>query len=150
MFNSLENNKKIAMLAPKIYNNEGGVYNNMSNLLSPYQIFIRKFIINKSKNLIVKNIKKPTYVNYISGSFMLLKTNFFKNAGLFDKRYFLYFEDQDICRTFKYLNYKILYDPSFSIVHKHRREHKGSLKLSIIAMISAIRYFNKWGWFKKL
>lgn len=41
--------------------------------------------------------KKPRQVDYVSGCCMLVKKEVFEKIGLFDERFFLYYEDVDFC-----------------------------------------------------
>ena len=85
-------------------------------------------------------------VPILSGCFMFLRNEIFKNVGLFDERYFMYMEDFDYSRRI-HEKYRTVYYPNVEIVHAHAKESFKNRKLSIIHLKSAIKYFNKWGWF---
>ncbi len=71
------------------------------------------------KNSINKpwNKKIPTSVDWVSGtSFFIKKTDFQKLKG-FDEKFFMYFEDQDLCLRIKNLNKRCLFYPYFSVLH---------------------------------
>jgi hypothetical protein len=40
-----------------------------------------------------------------------------------------------------------MFYPSVSIVHAHAASHRRNFKMLKIGLNSAIKYFNKWGWF---
>ena len=70
--------------------------------------------------------------------------NLIKENG-FDKRYFMYMEDVDLSRRmFKYGNY---FFPEVKIIHNFNKSSFKSLKMTFKHVESAIKYFNKWGWF---
>lgn len=92
-----------------------------------------------------KDLSKPFYPEFIHGCFMLFKTKELKTLQGFDKRYFLYMEDADLCRKIDASGKKKLYFPEVEIIHQHQ---KGSSKKPILFyhhFISAIKYFLKWG-----
>ena len=64
---------------------------------------------------------KVVEVSAISGSFMLVTREALADVGPLDERYFLHCEDLDWCMRFRAKGWKILFDPSVSIVH-----HKGA------------------------
>jgi len=64
-------------------------------------------------------------------------------AGYFDERFFLYFEDVDLCRRMGAIS-KIVYYPNVRIVHVHKKESSSSLRALLIHIVSALRYFIKW------
>ena len=92
-----------------------------------------------------QNLEKPFYPEFIHGCFMFFKTTDFKALNGFDKRYFLYLEDADICRKIDKDGKKILYFPSVQITHQHQKGSSKSVKLFLYHFSSAIKYFLKWG-----
>ncbi len=92
-----------------------------------------------------KNLWEPFYPDFIHGCFMLFKTNHFINLKGFDKRYFLYMEDADLCRKIQEKGKKILYYPKAEIIHQYQKGSSKSIKLFFNHLSSAIKYFLKWG-----
>ena len=88
---------------------------------------------------------KVFYPEFIHGCFMLFKTKEFVRLKGFDKRYFLYLEDADICRKIVKIKRNILYYPMVTAIHHHQQGSAKSPKLFFIHAISAIKYFLKWG-----
>lgn len=55
----------------------------------------------------------------VTGSLMAIKREVFEKIGLFDHKFFAYFEDVDFCiRVWKYTDFKIEYVPASVIYHK--------------------------------
>lgn len=84
-------------------------------------------------------------VPYVTGCFMLFRTEMLRQAGPFDERFFLYLEDADITRRLRAFA-RAVYYPHATITHKWSRGSHRSLKLTWVTVQSAVRYFNKWGW----
>ncbi|MDP3733402.1 MAG: glycosyltransferase family 2 protein [Candidatus Daviesbacteria bacterium] len=57
-------------------------------------------------------------VYFASGACMLIKKEVLEKVGLFDKNYFLYFEDADFIKRVKDAGYKIFYNGKVSVFHK--------------------------------
>jgi GT2 family glycosyltransferase len=57
-------------------------------------------------------------VDWLSGACMLMRRDAFERAGGFDERYFLYWEDADLCRRLRTLGYQIRYVPGATAVHR--------------------------------
>jgi GT2 family glycosyltransferase len=77
---------------------------------------------------------------------MFLRTEAIARIGYFDERYFMYMEDIDLSRRI-FSEYRNVYYPKARIYHVHARESYKTFRLLKIHIISAIQYFNKWGWF---
>ena len=63
--------------------------------------------------------KEPMEVEAVSGGAMLISKGVIEKIGLFDERYFMYFEDLDYCRKARKVGYNIYYLPTVEIVHEH-------------------------------
>lgn len=64
--------------------------------------------------------------DYATGACMLVKAELLKKIGLFDVKYFLYFEDSDLSMRFKNSGYKIKVVPTAIIWHKNAGSTGGS------------------------
>lgn len=63
------------------------------------------------------NIEEKT--DYITGAALFIKKEVFEKIGLFDEKYFLYYEDSDFCFRAKQAGFKIMYIPSAVIYHNN-------------------------------
>ncbi len=122
-------------------------------LPTPFDVFARRFLPNlltKRRNaryeLRASGYDRPMNVPYLSGCFMLLRTEAALKARLFDERYFMYPEDIDLTRTI-HRDYLTLYYPAVTIVHNHKKGSYHSMRLLWVHIVNMCRYFNKWGWF---
>ncbi|QQG43522.1 MAG: glycosyltransferase family 2 protein [Candidatus Daviesbacteria bacterium] len=59
--------------------------------------------------------------DYVTGAAMLISAKVFNKIGLFDERYFLYYEDADFCMRAKQAGFKVWYTPNSLIHHKNAR-----------------------------
>jgi GT2 family glycosyltransferase len=81
----------------------------------------------------------------LSGCFMLMRVETVMRVGPFDERFFLYFEDVDLSRRVGHVA-RTVFVPSVSIVHDYAKGSYRSWRLLWHHSVSAVRYFNKWGW----
>jgi hypothetical protein len=65
-------------------------------------------------------------------------------VGGFDERFFLYYEDVDICRSLGLAGYGAAYVPEVTVIHDARRASRRNLRLMAIHAASAIRYLTHW------
>jgi GT2 family glycosyltransferase len=56
-------------------------------------------------------------VDWLSGACMLVRRDAFEKARGFDERYFLYWEDADLCRRLRVFGYHVRYVPGATAIH---------------------------------
>lgn len=83
------------------------------------------------------------YPDWLAGMFMLLRSTAFQKVGGFDEKFFLYYEDVDLCWRLRGNGHRIVQDRSVSIVHDARRESRRSLKFARWHFASMVRYLVK-------
>lgn len=150
----METNADVGLVMPKVLNADGSVQKLCKLLPSPIDLFFRRFLPNLSISKKRNNKYELETFDYnsilnspsLSGCFMLIRTSVLKEVGLFDERYFMYLEDYDLVRRIHKVSKTIFY-PHVSVFHGHEKGSYKSLKLLFIHMASAVKYFNKWGWF---
>ena len=65
-------------------------------------------------------------IDFASGCCELIKREVFEKVGLFDERYFLYFEDNDLSQRVKKQGFKIYYQPKAMLWHLNAGSTGGS------------------------
>lgn len=65
-------------------------------------------------------------VDWVSGACMLARRDALAAVGGFDERYFLYWEDADLCRRLRTEGYEVRYVPAAVAVHKVGVSSRGS------------------------
>ena len=69
-------------------------------------------------------------VDWISGAVMLFKREVFKECNGFDEKYYMYYEDVDICKRIKKLGFKVILNTKTSAIHYgQRKSHKNLIHL---------------------
>ena len=81
-------------------------------------------------------------VDWLSGACMLVRRDAFLAAGGFDERFFLYWEDADLCRRLRNRGFHIRYVPGATAVHQVGRSSQTARRSSIRAFhASAYLYY---------
>lgn len=70
------------------------------------------------------NENKPTEVDWVSGTALIISKKLFKKINGFDEGFFMYFEDQDLCLRAKKDKKKIIFYPSAKIYHFNGKSWK--------------------------
>ena len=65
---------------------------------------------------------RETACDWVSGSFMLARSEAVRAVGLMDERYFLYCEEPDLCKSLKAAGWEVRYLPDMTILHYWGKE----------------------------
>jgi GT2 family glycosyltransferase len=83
-------------------------------------------------------------VDWVSGACMLVRRDAFDQAGGMDERFFLYWEDADLCRRLDELGWRTLYLPDAEVVHAGGCSSVHAYRESLAAFhASALMLFRK-------
>ncbi|MGG8496017.1 galactosyltransferase-related protein [Tenacibaculum sp. TC6] len=149
----LSKDSELAMIAPKILFPNGEFQYSCRRYPSIIELFIRRisplkslfsYIIEKGQYA-DKDLSLPFYPEYLTGCFQLYKTSDFVKLNGFDERYFLYMEDIDICKKIDATGLKKMYYPLEQVYHNLKQESSKKIKPLFYHIVSAIKYFKKWG-----
>lgn len=71
----------------------------------------------------------PACVGFLSGAAMLIRMSVAAPHGFFDERFFLYYEDDDLCRAYFTARLPLIIDPAAEATHLARRSVRGKSPL---------------------
>lgn len=131
-----------ALIAPMVLNPNGAIEDSVRKYPTLISI-IRKLVSPK----IVSDYQKDKLIvnpDWVGGMFMLFKSKQFKLSGGFDERYFMYYEDVDLCRSLYVSGNSIIYSPSTFVIHSARRSSHNNIRYLIWHLKSMLRFFTKW------
>ena len=145
----LEQADSCAIAGPRILNPNGSVQGsargdpNMFTGLFGRTTILRRVLPDlavSKRNVVsdaaVRNGSTSVTVDWLSGACMLARREPLRSVNGFDERYFLYWEDADLCRRLRARGYHVRYVPSASAIHR-----VGHSSRSVRA--SAIRAFHE-------
>lgn len=153
MLQFMAENHQVGALMPKVVYPNGELQYLCKLLPSPMDVFARRFLPialvkrrNQTYEMHQSGYNRIMNIPYLSGCFMLLRTQAVQKARLFDERFFMYPEDMDLTRRI-HRDYLTVFFPHAVVVHQHEKASYKSLKMLWIHAVNMCRYFNKWGWF---
>jgi len=65
----------------------------------------------------IKFFKKEKQVDWVTGAFLLMRKEVYEQIGGFDKAYFMYVEEVDLCYRAKMAGWQVWYLPRWHIIH---------------------------------
>lgn len=94
--------------------------------------------------------EKVQDVDWVVGGCFMIERAFFSALDGFDERFFLFFEDADLCRRCRTHGKRVVYFPRVHALDRPRRLSGESFwdlistRIGRIHMVSALKYFRKW------
>ena len=153
MLQFIAQHSEVGSLMPRVIYPNGQLQRLCKLLPTPMDVFGRRFLPakwmqrrNQTYELHASGYDRLMNIPYLSGCFMLLRTQAVQQARLFDERFFMYPEDMDLTRRI-HRDYLTVFFPHATIIHNHEKASYKSLKMLWIHMVNMCRDFNKWGWF---
>jgi len=162
LFSFIKNRPEVGIVGPKLLNPDGTLQYSCVRFPALYTpIFRRTFFGRFAKTYLDDYLMKLVShdevmdVDWMLGSCLLVRRSDFKKAGGgFDKRFFMYFEDTDLCRRFHRVGLRVVYNPAAVVIHDHARSSAKSRwylaiftnKLTREHIKSWLNYFWKWRW----
>ncbi len=152
----------VGMAGPQLINYDGSLQYSCYSFPSLFAQIARRLSLDKRYKRLKRRVSqllmndfdhsRTAPVDWIMGSAMMIRAQALRHVGGFDERFFMYFEDCDLCRRFWSHGWPVYYVPSVRITHGHRRQSASvpGIKalllnpLTRVHVVSWIKYFYKW------
>ena len=161
----IEANKDVGMVGPKLLNVNNTIQQSCFRFYTPITVICRRTIFGRMpfgkkvldeflmKDVFSKqDVTEPMPVDWLMGSAMMVRKSDLERVGVFDERFFMYFEDVDWSRRFWENGLRVIYFPLVRMYHYHFQSSKKKTLLDSVfnayARIhigSAFKYFTKYG-----
>lgn len=154
MLYEFQYNSGLGALSCKTVNGEGSIIASGHGFSSVKTLFLQtlvkpylpkklyNYLISKSVNK--NNRSRLSYCDWLCGAAILIKKGIFEESGRWNEEYFMYMEDEELCRKIKALGYKIAVYNSIGIVHFVKGSGSNSPQVLYEMMKSKLIYFKKY------
>ena len=157
---TLNSQPDIAIVCPKLLYHDKSVQPSIRRFPT-FNFLLCKYLLGeKLQNILcpfdyyyagIPSPRKPMEINWAIGAFMMVSGKYVERYGLFDERFFLYFEDVSLCVDAWQNGYRVLFQPEVSALHLYQRSSTRSKfnRLTLIHIISALKFFAKYKPYRK-
>ena len=115
IFSEFENNK-IGIIGPKLVDENDNIQEwSAGKEVNLSDVILNNLGLKRSKR--IWESKEEVECAWVSGACLFIKKELFEKLNGFDEKFFLYFEDIDLCKRARDLGYKVLYFPEFVVKH---------------------------------
>lgn len=126
----------VGVVAPQIVNSDGEKEKNARKFPTPLTI-IQKALGGEERHLNLNN-ETP---DWVAGMFMLFPAQVFREVNGFDERYFLYYEDVDVCVRLTLSGYAVAWCFDIAVQHDGQWESHSDSVYRRCHLASMLRYF---------
>ena len=142
LIDELDTAARAAAVAPCVFNEDGSSQGNargdptmMTGLFGRSTLLSRLFPSARlaRRNVLQTEDQTVRSVDWVSGSCVLVRRGAFNEVGGFDERYFLYWEDADLCRRLRNAGWSVRFRPDARVVHVGARSSSTVKPLAIRA-----------------
>lgn len=123
---------KIGIIGPKILLQNGTLQLTINKIPSFWTILFEQSYLYKIFPFILfsckankNNYKNPHSVEALEGTYLIIRKKLFDEIRGMDERFFLYFEDMDLCRKITHKGYTIYFEPKAEIIHLQSQSSDG-------------------------
>ena len=105
--------------------------------LAPRNRWVRRFYYED------RDLTRDARVDTVSGAAMLLRAEAFEAVGRFDERFWMYFEETDLCRRLHDRGHAVAFCPAARAIHQHGASTRQTSVRQVEYYLSYVRYFGK-------
>jgi GT2 family glycosyltransferase len=137
-----DENKSVAALGSRVVAANGKT----QKWIAGKEISFFDLIINnlgKSRSRKIWESNETTPADWVSGTAMFVRHDFFAAVSGFDENFFMYFEDMDLCKRLKAAGGRIRYFPHFEVLHMEGGSYSDKTKQKNDYYSSQELYFKK-------
>lgn len=128
----------VGLSAPRVLNPEGLPEDSARPFPSPMMILLKAFRLGQGRPYVVGT--QTLYPDWVAGMCMLLRAAQFKQLGGFDTRYFLYYEDVDLCARLRLSGMQVVLTPAAQVTHAAQRASHRKLRYLVWHVRSFLRF----------
>ena len=158
----IKDHPEVGIVGPKILNSDRSLQLSVRRFPD---LFSQILILLKLKNVLINNkflanylfgdfdYEKEQSVDQIMGAAMVMRREVMDKIGRFDQKFFIWFEEVDICKRAQKAGYKVNYYPEASIIHYGGSSFEKQMIMwkQLVFNKSLLYYFWKhkpiWQWF---
>ena len=129
----------VGVAAPIVVGEGGEMEDSARRFPTPFRIFCKAFGGCRDSDYVVKDA--PFHPDWVGGMFMLFPRGIFERLGGFDQRYFLYYEDVDLCARLRLMGYEAAVCPQARVIHHAQRSSHRNFRYLRWHLRSMTRFF---------
>lgn len=133
------------VVAPLVLNKDGGIEDSIRYFPTIPSLF-RKLLFRFQNRYSVSANSKTFSPDWVAGMFMMFTSSAYQKLNGFDEKYFLYYEDVDICVRLWRSRLRLVVDPAVKVIHDAQRASRRNFHHMKLHLSSMSRYLITQSW----
>ena len=150
LVDALEGTPDAAVIGPRVVDGQGRAELSFGPMLTPLAELRQKMLVRRhdradsmASSWVERATRRRRHVDWVSGVCLLIRRADLVAAGLLDERYFMYFEDVELCAAVRAANRRVLFEPRAEIVHLRGRSASSAQGTRAIYDRSHLAFYEK-------
>jgi GT2 family glycosyltransferase len=132
-------NSDVGISAPLVYSSNGQIQDSARIFPSFSRLIMRHLAWEKRPDYSLSD--DEIEVDWVGGMFMVFRSTTYHKIHGFNERYFMYFEDVDLCKRLHRHGYKVILVPGTHVIHDAQRASRRNMRHLFWHISSALRFF---------
>ena len=128
----------IGVVAPWVFNPQGFMEDSARHFPTPSILLGKLFKKHWTSDYSLCN--NPVNVDWVAGMFMMFSRQIFQQMNGFNERYFLYYEDVELCARLNLAHLRVMVCPTCHVIHHAQRQSHRSLTFLRWHISSLLRF----------
>ena len=129
----------IGVAAPLVLNEAGAIEDSARHFPTPLKILCKLFGSCRGGDYVIGT--EPVYPEWVGGMFMMFCSDVYRQMGGFNEKFFLYYEDVDLCARIWLKGLRVALIPDARVTHEARRSSHRSAAYLKLHLRSMTRFF---------
>jgi GT2 family glycosyltransferase len=118
LLEELKSSPGIGAVGPALLRGENAYQVSFGRRVSFISEIFQRFFLNPFYKLWLKSVQKRKEVGWLSAACFMTRREVVEEVGLFDEKFFLYFEDIDLCYRIRSKGWSLIFFPQARVFHK--------------------------------
>lgn len=131
----------VGLVAPAVYNPTGKLEDSARHFPSPWGIVAKAFMGKQQPDPAYARQDQIFYPDWVGGMLMVLSADLYRRVGGFDEKFFLYYEDVDLCARIRLQGLQVALMPHQGVIHDAQRSSHTQRRYLQWHLSSMLRFF---------
>ena len=118
LLTEIKENSDVGAVGPALLNDKNNYQLSFGGRIGFFSELAKKLFLNRLTKCKLRKNPQKRNVQWLSGACFISRRDVLERVGMFDERFFLYFEDIDLCTRMRKSGWRLVYLPEAKVFHQ--------------------------------